>query len=174
MRSHLIAALGAACLLLAAPLANAQDKPTDPQIAHIAYSAGLIDIEAAKLALTKTETKAVTEFAQSMQKDHEAVNEQALALVKKLNVTPEDNATSQALAKAAEEKRAELARLDGAAFDKAYIDNEVAYHAAVNDSLAALLIPSAHDAELKALLETGLTLFTEHQHHAEMVAGDLQ
>lgn len=174
MRSHLIAALGAACLLLAAPLANAQDKPTDPQIAHIAYSAGLIDIEAAKLALTKTETKAVTEFAQSMQKDHEAVNEQALALVKKLNVTPEDNATSQALAKAAEEKRAELAKLHGAAFDKAYIDNEVAYHKQVNAALETLLIPSAQNAELKGLLETGLKLFQGHQQHAEHVAAELK
>src|SRR5690606_29922374 len=111
---------------------------------------------------------------QSMQKDHEAVNEQALALVKKLNVTPEDNATSQALAKAAGEKRAELARLDGAAFDKAYIYNEVAYHKQVNAALETLLIPSAQNAELRGLLETGLKLFQGHQQHAEHVAAELK
>ena len=81
--------------------------PTDPQIAHIAYTAGVIDIEAAKLALQKSKNAEVVAFANDMVRDHEAVNEQALALVKKLGVTPEDNDTSKGLAAAAEEKRAE-------------------------------------------------------------------
>ncbi len=170
----LISALGAACLAVTASLAMADDKPTDPQIAHIAYSAGVIDVEAAKLALSKTGNAEVKAFAESMQKDHEAVNDMALALVKKLNVTPEDNPTSQALVKAAAERRAELGKLDGAAFDKAYIDNEVAYHKQVNGALETLLIPSAENGELKSLLETGLKLFQGHQQHAEHVAADLE
>ena len=170
----LIAALGAACLMVTAPLTLAADAPSDPQIAHIAYSAGVIDVEAAKLALAKTQNPDVKAFAESMQKDHEAVNDMALALVKKLGVTPEDNATSQALAKAAEEKRAALGTLEGAAFDKAYIDNEVAYHKQVNGALETLLIPSAQNAELKSLLETGLKLFQGHQQHAEHVAAGLK
>ena len=174
MKSLSIAVFGTACLLAFAPLAAAQDKPTDPQIAHIAYSAGLIDIEAAKLAISKTKNSEVVAFAQSMQSDHEAVNVQALELVKKLNVTPEDNATSQALTKAAEEKRAELAKLDGEAFDKAYVENEVGYHKQVNGALETLLIPSAQNAELKELLQTGLKLFQGHQQHAEHVAAGLK
>src|SRR5689334_23275566 len=93
-------ALAALLMLGAAPLAQAADKPTDPQIAHIAYTAGVIDVEAAKLAIEKSKTKEVVDFANDMVRDHEAVNVQALDLVKKLNVTPEDNATSQALTKA--------------------------------------------------------------------------
>jgi putative membrane protein len=172
MTRTILAALAALCLV--AGTAYAQDKPTDPQIAHIAYSAGVIDIEAAKQAIAKTQNAEVKAFAESMVKDHEAVNVQALDLVKKLNVTPEDNATSQALAKAAEEKRAELEKLDGAAFDKAYVENEVAYHKTVNGALETLLIPSAQNAELKALLETGLKLFQGHQQHAEHVAAALK
>ena len=168
------AVLGAACLALAGSLATAAEKPTDPQIAHIAYSAGVIDVEAAKLALSKTSNPEVKAFAELMRKDHEAVNGMALDLVKKLGVTPEDNATSQALAKAAEEKRAELGKLDGAAFDKAYIENEVAYHKQVDDALETLLIPSAQNAELKGLLETGLKLFQGHEQHAEHVAAELK
>lgn len=170
----LIAALGAAALALTAPFAKAADKPTDPQIAHIAYSAGVIDIEAAKLALSKTKNPEVKAFAESMQKDHEAVNEMALALVRKLKVTPEDNATSQSLAKAGEEERAKLHELKGAAFDEAYIENEVAYHKQVNGALETLLIPSAQNAELKGLLETGLKLFQGHEQHAEHVAASLK
>lgn len=152
----------------------AADAPTDPQIAHIAYTAGQIDVAAAEQAIKKSTNADIIAFATLMAADHKAVNDQALALVTKLGVTPEDNPTSQALSQAAADKLAELDKLDGAAFDKAYIANEVAYHATVNGALSSLLIPSAQNAELKELLETGLTLFTEHQHHAEMVAAKFQ
>ena len=155
-------------------MAQAADKPTDPQIAHIAYTAGVLDVEAAKQALKKSKNKEVLDFAKDMVRDHEAVNVQALDLVKKLKVTPEDNATSKALTKAAAEERAKLGTLKGAAFDKAYVDNEVAYHKQVNGTLETLLIPSASNAELKSLLETGLKIFQGHEQHAEHVAGMLK
>jgi putative membrane protein len=156
------------------PTARAADKPTDPQIAHVAYTAGVIDINAAKQALKKAKNKDVKAFAQDMVRDHEAVNKQALALVKKLNVTPEDNDTSRTLSKQASDKLAELDKLDGAAFDKAYVANEVAYHKAVNGALETQLIPSASNAELKSLLQTGLKIFQGHQQHAEHVAAELK
>jgi len=162
-------------LLIASGAASAQGaKPTDPQIAHIAYTAGLIDIAAADQALQKSKNKDVVAFANDMKRDHQAVNDQALALVKKLNVTPEDNATSKTLNKQATDKRAELAKLSGAAFDKAYIDNEVAYHKAVDDALETALIPSASNQELKSLLQTGLKIFQGHEQHAEHVAAEFK
>ncbi|HTO27159.1 MAG TPA: DUF4142 domain-containing protein [Devosia sp.] len=155
--------------------AGAHDSPfTDAQVAHIAYTAGQIDIVAAELALAKSTNPAVIEFAEQMARDHKAVNDQALALVEKLGVTPEDNPTSQSLSEAAEAKGAELEALEGAAFDAAYVANEVAYHQTVNEALKTTLIPAAHNAELKALLETGLVLFTEHQTHAEHLASTVQ
>ena len=162
----------AALLLGSAPALAA--GPTDPQIAHIAYTAGNLDVAAAKQALARSHNKAVRSFAQQMIRDHQAVNAKALALVKKLHVTPEDNATSQGLTKAAAAERAKLARLSGAAFDREYANNEVAYHKTVNGALESTLIPSAKNGELKSLLETGLTLFREHQMHAEQVAKALK
>jgi len=167
-------ALAALLLFAATPLARAADKPTDPQIAHIAYTAGTIDIEAAKQALKKSRNKEVLDFAKDMVRDHEAVNRQALDLVKKLKVKPEDNDTSKALTKAAAAERAKLAKLKGAAFDKAYVDNEVAYHKQVDSALETLLIPSASNAELKSLLQTGLKIFQGHEQHAEHVASMLK
>ena len=105
--------------------------------------------------------------------DHTAVNDQALALVKKLNVTPEDNPTSQALTKQAKATSEKLAGLTGAAFDKAYVDNEVAYHKTVNSALSTTLIPNAQNPELKSLLERGLKLFQSHLEHAERLAQQL-
>ena len=163
-----------AALLLASGFAYAQGKPTDPQIAHIAYTAGQLDIEAAHQALQKSSNKEVRAFATDMERDHKAVNDKALALVKKLNVTPEDNDTSKALTKQAADKRAELAKLSGAAFDRAYIDNEVAYHKVVNGALEKTLIPSASKPELKDLLTTGLKIFEGHEQHAEHVAAEFK
>jgi len=162
---------GALAITGAAPAA---DGPNDAQIAHIAYTAGKIDVAAAKQALAKSKSATIREFASQMVRDHEAVNAKALELVKALKVTPQDNATSQALTKAAEATMQRLAALDGAAFDRAYAENEVAFHRTVNGALESTLIPSARNAQLKSLLETGLTLFREHQMHAEQVAAELK
>jgi putative membrane protein len=148
--------------------------PTDPQIAHIAYTAGNLDIAAAKQALKMSHNSTVRGFAEEMARDHQAVNEKALALVKKLHVTPQDNPTSASLTKAAAAERSKLGRLRGAAFDREYIRHEVAYHKTVNDTLESTLIPSAKNSELKSLLQTGLKLFTEHQEHAEQIAAKLK
>jgi putative membrane protein len=109
-----------------------------------------------------------------MVRDHAEVNKQALALVGKLKVKPEDNDTSRALTKQAAAKRDELAKLSGAAFDKAYVANEVAYHKTVNGALETTLIPSASNGELKGPLQTGLKIFQGHEQHAEHVAADLK
>jgi putative membrane protein len=166
--------LAAGLLTMAASAAEQAGKPTDPQIAHIVYTANLLDIETAKQALQKSKNEGVRAFAQQMVGDHTTVNNQALALVKKLNVTPEDNPTSQSLKKQADATRNKLASLNGAAFDKAYVDNEVAYHKTVNNALSDTLIPSAQNAELKALLQSGLALFQAHQKHAEQLSSQLQ
>ena len=173
MKTLFIASACAVLLGAAAVAAAPAAGPTDPQIAHIAYTAGQIDIAAGKQALAKSKNAKVRAFAEEMVRDHTAVNDKALALVKKLGVTPEANPTSAGLEKQATAARAKLDKLKGAAFDKAYVANEVAYHKTVNGALAKTLIPSAHNGELKSLLQTGLKLFSEHQAHAEHLAHEL-
>jgi putative membrane protein len=173
MLVRIVTTLGA--LVIGCAAAQAQSaKPNDAQIAHIAYTAGVIDIKSAQLALEKSKNKDVRTFAEDMVRDHKAVNDQALALVKKLNVTPQDNDTSKALTKQAADKETTLKGLNGAAFDKAYADNEVAYHKAVDGALQTTLIPSASNAELKDLLSTGLKIFEGHEQHAEHLAQSLK
>lgn len=178
MMLKLFAAAFAAVLLIGgaadAQGTNSGAKLNDAQIAHIAYTAGLADIANARQALKKSKNKDIRAFAQEMLRDHKAVNDKALALVKKLKVTPQDNDTSKALAKSQADKRAELAKLKGKAFDKAYADNEVAYHKTVNSALESTLIPSATNPELKSLLETGLKIFQGHEQHAEHVAAEFK
>jgi putative membrane protein len=162
-------------LIVAAPFAHAQTaaKPNDAQIAQIVNVADTIDIKAGQLALSKSNNAQVKAFAQDMVRDHTQVNEQALALVKKLNVQPQDSDTSRALTKQAEDTMKRLQGLSGAPFDKAYAENEFAYHRQVNQAVQNTLIPAASNAELKNLLQQGLKIFEGHQQHAEQLVKEL-
>jgi len=135
------------------PAAAAAPAINDAQIAHIAVTANSVDSAAGMLAEKKGASKAVKDFGKTMVTDHSGVNKQAVALATKLNVTPEDNDTSKQLKSGGDANLAKLQGLTGKAFDKAYIDNEVAYHQAVLDALDKTLIPNAQNADLKALLE---------------------
>ena len=164
-----IALLAVLALGIADIVSAGEDPLSDAQIAHIAYTAGQLDIAAAEQAVAKASDPQVKAFAETMIRDHRAVNEKALALVERLGVTPAANAISASLTEAAATASEKHAALAGTAFDRAYVENEVAYHRQVNDALRTLLIPGARNPELRALLETGLALFTEHQGHAEML-----
>ena len=162
------------CFVAAGAMAQSTVKPTDPQIGDIAYTAGQADIGTAILALKKTDNKAVESFAEDMIRDHLAVNKKLMAVLHKLKMTPEASDTSKTIYRDASIKQEELWKLSGAAFDKAYAQNEVAFHEAVNGALKSTLIPSAQDGELKSLLETDLKLFKEHQKHAEHLVSELK
>jgi putative membrane protein len=163
----------ASALLLATATSWAQGTagagPTDPQIAHIVVTANQVDIDAGKLAESKGASKDVKDFGKQMVTDHTGVNQQAIALVKKLKVTPEDNPTSQSLKQGGEENLKHLRALSGAAFDKAYIDHEIAYHQQVLDAVDKTLIPNAKNEELKALIVKVRPAFVAHLEHAKMI-----
>lgn len=147
--------------------------PTDAQIAQIVVTANQVDIDAGKLAASKGHSKEVRAFGKQMVTDHSGVNKQAVALVTKLKVTPEDNPTSQSLKSGGEENVKHLETLKGAAFDKAYIDHEVAYHEQVLDAVDKVLIPSAKNEELKALIVKVRPLFVGHLEHAKKIQASL-
>ena len=149
--------------------ANSQSKLSDPEVAAVAVAANQIDIKYGEIAKSKSKNSEVLNFAETMIKDHNAVLGQASDLVKKLNVTPQDNAVSQKLNSDAEQTRKTLNSKTGAAFDKAYIDNEVAYHKAVIDAVKNLLIPETDNQELKDLLTNILPALNTHLEHAQMV-----
>lgn len=138
----------------------------DLEIAHVAYTADNIDIRYAHLALAISENPAIHEFARTMIRDHTAVNEQALALLDKLGAAPQHNFLSRSLTEDSEALVDEMSRLRGAAFDRRYAENELAYHRAVNDLVENAFIPNIENAEVKTLFETGLEIFRNHERHA--------
>jgi putative membrane protein len=122
-------------------LSQQSPKLSDAEVASIAVTASQTDIDYAEIAKEKSKDADILNFAETMISDHEAINAQAAALVKKLSVTPKDNAVTQKLLADAE-KRMKMLRLEsGISFDMEYIDNEVAYHNAVIAFVKDHLIP---------------------------------
>lgn len=153
--------------------ARTPDQLDDLELAHVAYTADNIDIQYAHLALGISENPAVREFAKTMIRDHEAVNEQALALLAKLGAQPKDNFLSQSLTEGSIKIIDELSSLRGAEFDKRYAENELAYHKAVNDLMVNSFIPNIENAEVKSLFQAGLEIFKVHEGHAEAMVQNL-
>jgi len=166
--------IAAGALSLATGNALAQGAPNDAQIAHIVVTANQVDIDAGKLAETKASGKDVKAFGKQMVTDHSGVNQQAVALVTKLKVTPEDNPTSQSLKAGGADNVQKLKGLQGAAFDKAYVDHEVAYHQQVLDAIDKVLVPNAKNEELKALIVKVRPAFVGHLEHAKMMQSALK
>jgi putative membrane protein len=169
-RKTLSSAIVLVAMTLLSTLSFAQTpKLTDAEIASVAVTANQVDINEAKLAKEKSKNADIQNFAETMIKDHQSVIDQAVALVTKLKVTPKDNAVSKKLNADAETTKKTLSAKSGKDFDKAYADNEVAYHKAVISTVQDVLIPQAQNAELKALLEKVLPVLKTHLEHAEMV-----
>jgi putative membrane protein len=159
------------CLSSLPLLSTAQNKPqlTDPEIASVAVTANQIDMGYADIAIAKSKDTSILDFARTMKRDHQAIIDQAVALVTKLGVTPKDNPVTQSLLSGAAKTKQMLNSKSGKAFDKAYIDNEVAYHKTVISTVNDVLIPEAQNAELKALLQKIVPLLNAHLSHAEML-----
>ncbi|MCC6384931.1 MAG: DUF4142 domain-containing protein [Bacteroidia bacterium] len=156
--------------------AQAQDSPklTDPEIASVAVTANQIDVDYGKIALKKATDKNIKNFAQTMIRDHEGVIKQAVDLAGKLGVTPKDNAVTQQLLTNSRKVTADLNSKSGKAFDKAYIDNEVAYHEAVISTVKNVLIPQTQNKELKNLFVTISPVLDSHLAHAKKVQSELK
>jgi putative membrane protein len=175
MKLRMKAALAIAAAIFAVTSLNTAmaQAPTDPQIVGIVVAANDIDIGHSKLALSKSHDKQVRDFAQEMVTDHGAVQKSVFDLGAKLHVTPADSDTSASLKKQAAETTEKLKGLKGKAFDKAYIDNEVAYHTVVIDAVSKTLIPNAQNAELKSALEGAAPMFQGHLEKAKMIQASL-
>ena len=173
LKKTLIASLALLSIAHTSAFAKSPADLNDLEIAHVAYTADLIDIRYAHLALAKSVNPAIQAFARTMIRDHEAVNERALALVAKLNVSPQDNFLSQALTAQSEQLVAELSQLTGAAFDRRYAENELAYHGAVNGLVEGTFIPNLQNPEVKTLFQEALVIFKAHEKHAEKMVASL-
>ena len=163
-----IALVAASAALLSSPVVKtvSAQKLDDPTIIAIFDAANTWDMEASKIAETKGTTKEVRELAKMFVRDHGQVRQQGRDLAKKLKVTPTPP-KDFALAKTHAEAMKKLESLKGKAFDKYYLENEVAYHKAVIDAVTTTLLPAIQNAELKDLVVKVAPAFKAHQDAAQ-------
>ena len=167
LKKFLVAPLALLAIMTVTADAKSPAELNDLEIAHVAYTADSIDIRYAYLALAKSKNPAINEFAKTMIRDHSAVNERALALLKKLKASAQDNFLSQQLNAGSDKLVEEMSRLSGAEFDRRYAENEFAYHKSVNNLVEKTFIPNIENPEVKALFRDALIIFKAHEKHAE-------
>ena len=146
---------------------------TDANIAAIVLAANTIDVKNGELAIARSKNRSVKEFAGQMVTDHNSVNAKAAALAARLKLVPVENQASRALVASTDSTRQSMRKLSGAAFDLAYVNNEVAYHQAVIELLDRTIVPSVENLDLKDLLIGVRPAFVAHLEHARMIQASL-
>lgn len=139
----------------------------DAAIVGIFDAANRWDIATGSLAANKATRQDVKEFGAMLARDHNVVQKQGRDLAAKLAVTPTPVAADFPLRKAHDDIMTKLKGLSGEAFDKAFLEHEVAYHKAVIDAVKASFLPAIKNAELKAFVIMVAPAFEAH-----MIAAD--
>ncbi len=146
----------------------------DSWIAHLVNTARDNDIATADMALSKATSDAIKSLAQQIKRDHSNEKAAELDSLKQMDLKPEDNELSQSLSEVGAEQSKELAALTGPAFDKAYLQNEIAYDVFVIGVLEVTALPSIKNPTLKRLVEARLETFKAHKKAAEAVSSNLK
>lgn len=160
-------------LLAAHGRASAQADLNDLEMAHVAVTASNIDIAYAHLALAFSDNPEIRAFAETMIRDHTAVNGAVADLAKRLDVQAQDNDMSRSLLRDAERIKGEMSTLRGAEFDRYYAENELGYHKTVNGVVEELFIPNIENREVREAFAQALAIFRGHEGHAERMVAAL-
>jgi putative membrane protein len=166
----IVAALAAFSGFVVAALpshASAQSPALDDAtIIAIFDAANAADIETGQLAVERGQSKEVRDFGAMLVRDHQSVRQLGRDLAAKLHVTPTPPKDDSA-AKAHAEALARLRSLSGAAFDRAFLEHEAAFHKGVIDAVKTTLLPAIKNAEVKALVEQVAPAFEAHMRAAQ-------
>jgi putative membrane protein len=170
LRRTLAPALAAGALILATTpqraAAQSAAKLDDPTIVAIFDAANTWDMETGALAAARARKKNVREFGAMLVKAHRGVRQEGRDLAKKLKVTPTPP-KNFAMAKDHAAAMRKLRALHGAAFDRAFLAHEVAYHKAVIDAVTTTLLPALQNAEVKKLVTSVAPAFQAHMAQAQ-------
>jgi putative membrane protein len=141
-------------------------KLDDPTIVAIFDAANTWDVETGGLAIERGKTAQVREFGAMLARDHKAVRQQSRDLCAKLGVTPTPP-KDFSMTKDHVEAIKNLRSLHGAAFDRAFLAHEAAFHKAVLDAVTTTFLPALQNAEVKDLVTKVAPAFNAHMVRAQ-------
>lgn len=145
----------------------------DAQISAVLSAANQSEIDQAKLAQKKSKNARVKKYAAMMIKHHGDAQKKHDKLVKKLGLTSEDSPLLSELRSSADSATVQLQTPTGNDFDVAYINAQVQAHQKVLDAIDQRLLPSATDADLKALITELRPTIESHLEEARKISSEL-
>lgn len=152
---------GALIAAMAAGAALADDL-SDAQIIGIYSQVNSFDIETAMLGELRGASDQVRDLGQMVSRDHSGVRQAVHALASEIGVVPVLPPARIEAARDHDTVIMELRKLDGAAFDAAYLQHEIAFHRAAIAAVEGLLLPETESPELRAHFEAVLPAFYHH------------
>ncbi len=141
----------------------------DAQIAHIMVSANDMTVEASKLARLKSSSWEIKAFAHQVVHEHSNVNKAIAELTTRLELASRDSQVSQELKVDGENRLAGLKDTSDDEFDKAYIEQIVAFHQNLLDLIDNTLMPNVKNQELAALLFGLFAPLSDHLERAQQI-----
>ncbi len=169
-RMALGAGLVVTAMVVAARVAVARDSGRatldDPTIVAIFDEANTADIETGSLAAVRAQSKDVREFGTMLAQVHTLVRKQGRELAAKLGVTPTPPKDDQG-ARDHAAAMARLSKLSGGEFDRAFLQHEEAFHAAVLAAVKGTLLPAIQNQELKDFVTSLAPAFESHRQAAQ-------
>ena len=153
-----------ACLIIfSIPVFGQENtKLSNAEVASVTVLANQLHIEYSTIAQQKTKNVDILKFAKKIAEDHKIIRDHVVAVVHKIKVAPKDNAVSKKLWEKSVQTKIMLRSKSGNAFNNAYIDNEVAYHKTVINTLENTLIPNVENQELQSLLQNIVPTLKAH------------
>jgi len=154
-------ALMAAGLLSFAVPASAALSSADREFVQEAASGGMAEVQAAQLAQQRANSQQVKDFASRMITDHTQANTELQQIAQQESITLPSQPTGKDAAAAKK-----LSGLNGAAFDKAYSQDQLSDHQQVV-ALFRKEAGSGQDPALKAFAQKTLPILQQHLQMAQ-------
>ncbi|HET8744480.1 MAG TPA: DUF4142 domain-containing protein [Ramlibacter sp.] len=143
-----------------------QFNAADTHFIAVAAGAGMYEVEAARLALTKASNAQVRGYAQMLLDQHTAANQQLMAMV-----TSKGHKVAPGMPAALQQKIATLNRASGADFDHEFVRTTgVADHMATIAEFERSR-SSVADPDLRAFIDRTLPTLRTHLQQAQDLAG---
>lgn len=139
---------------------------SDANIVALLDEANKADSAAGAVALKKASSPEVKRFAREMMGEHHALRLEGEQVAKKAGITPSAPGNDPVAPLAQKETAVLDSTAAGPAFDRAYIEQEVAVHRAVKDLLDQAA-GAADNADLKAAIAKATPIIARHLSEAE-------
>ena len=142
----------------------------DAQVLAMTIAFNNADLSYARIAASRARNAQVRAYASRLLSDNASVNQFAMDLMNRTDLTIEDNGTILDLREVSAQHRDQLNGVASANFDQAYILGEVVYHESLLARIDHVLLPASRHPELKKMVTQLRPIVAAHLAQAEQLS----